>query len=133
MIPTASSRMSPINSAALCPERSRIRAEGGDWRRFETELAEGKLVRTSRLGPMKEGVTYEFRVEARRPGGQLHPLESRENGEPMTRIGPFRTTTEITDLSVDGKPKVRLRYGKRSTVTGVLSDRAGEPVAAPSS
>lgn len=119
-------------SGVVAGEISYRQVDGEQWKALDTALADGRLIAWVDSGDLRPGTTYEFRAQSTDAAGNKATSVSRQNGEPMRVTGPFRTITAVADLRVNGRPKARVRYGKRPRVTGELvgEDGLGVPNAA---
>lgn len=123
--------VAPVSDALSGVADGRIgyREVGGEqWKELDTAMAEDRLVAWVDSGDLRLGITYEFRVRATDEAGNTATSVSRQNGEPMRVTGPFRAVTSLADLRVNGRAKVRLKYGKKPRVTGRLISEDGRGV-----
>lgn len=74
---------------------------------------------------MRDGVTYEFRAVAADNAGNAVVTTKRRDGSEMVQTGPFRTASRVADLAVNGRPNVRIAYGRAADASGRLLDRDG--------
>ncbi len=106
------------------------RLDGAQWKALDTSLRGGELIARVDSGDLAPDTTYEFRAEATDAAGNWVSSTSKQNGEPMRVTGPFRALTSVADLRVNGRPKARVKYGKRPRVSGtLLTVTGGAPVA----
>ncbi len=103
-------------------------ADGAQWKSLDTSLRDDQLLARVDSGDLKQGVTYEFRVESTDAAGNSVSSTTKQNGEPMRVTGPFRRITSVSELLVNGKAKARVKYGAKPKISGrLVAD--GEPVA----
>ena len=125
LVATVSDALSGVAAGAI----SYRRTGDADWKALETDLADGHLVARVDSADLRPGTTYEFRVQSVDRAGNSATSTVKQNGEPMRVTGPFRTITSVADLAVNGRAKVRVKYGKRPRVTGQLVGSDGRGVA----
>ena len=125
--------VAPVSDALSGVAEGRIsyrQAGGAEWKGLETQVAGDRLIARVDSGDMQPGVTYEFRAMATDRAGNSRTSTSKGNGEPMRVTGPFRATTEILDLAVNGKARARVDHGRKAMVSGTLLAGEGrKPVA----
>lgn len=98
------------------------------WRPLQTELIGDSLLARADSATMRDGTVYEFKAEATDRAGNLATTTRRVDGSEMRQAGPFRATTRIVDLKVNGRPNARVAYGRTARVSGRLVDRSGAAV-----
>ncbi len=98
---------------------------GSEWKALETMVQGGNLVARVDSGDLNPGTTYDFRAIASDKAGNTATSTDKQNGQPMTQVGPFKTLTGVVDLQVNGKARAWVGYKKKATVTGSILTREG--------
>jgi hypothetical protein len=99
------------------------------WSALPTTVAGDRLRARVDSEDLEPGTRYEFRAEATDRAGNPASSTLREDGTPMATVGPFRARSSFSELTVNGKRRAKLGYGKRPRVSGRLLTLAGAPIA----
>ncbi len=101
----------------------------GQWMPLETSLVGNRLIARVDSNDLERGVRYEFRATAVDAAGNAATTTKRADGSEMSVVGPFRLPASFSALTVNGRKRARIGYGKPAVVSGRLLDSNAVPIA----